>query len=87
MLSGCSAMLSGCLVILSGCLLIVSDYLAIPPQAFEHVLRRPVGGSTRIVHSDRCSDRAEVCRIKVVESGHDPSFVGAVDNKAFGARA
>ena len=40
-----------------------------------------------MVHSDCCSDRAEMGRMKVVGGGHtDPNFVGALENEALDAR-
>ena len=80
-------MLSGCHVRLFVRLQYLSGYRAISSRAFERVLRRPVGGSTQVVRSNRGSDRVELCSVDVDRGGHTgPIGVGAVANKAFGAR-
>ena len=77
-------MLSGCHVALFGYLEIVFGYRVVSSQAFERVLRRPVGGSTRVVRPNRGSDRVEMCSMEGVGGGHpDAVVVGAL---GFGAR-
>ena len=55
-------------------------------HAFKRVLGRPVGGSTRVVHPNRGSDRVEVCSMEVSGGNHpDGVVIGALNSKDFGA--